>query len=156
MFRVFRITGFGAALLAVLQLCACAGSLSGQVYPRSQARQTWHVEEGKVTDVDEVLIEGQRTYAGHAGGGYIGYELGRLTTSGRGQGLAGAVGAVAGAAAGGAIEEHATREKGLQISVELDQGATIAIVQAADQQFQVGQRVRVLRGPNGEARVQSI
>ena len=55
---------------------------------------------------------GQQERARHAGGGYVGYELGRTMGSGRGRDLAGAVGAVAGAATGQVVEERATRQNG--------------------------------------------
>ena len=106
--------------------------------------------------IDAVTIGGERGYLGSAGGGYIGYEVGRYVVDGSGRGVAGAVGAVAGAVAGDAIEERATRQDGLQITVDLEEGATVAIVQAADQPFAVGERVKVLRSHGGAARVTKI
>jgi outer membrane lipoprotein SlyB len=53
---------------------------------------------------------------------------------------------VAGGVAGAAIEEGVTRQKGLEITVKLDNGRMIAITQAADEQFRPGERVRVLTG----------
>jgi outer membrane lipoprotein SlyB len=55
--------------------------------------------------------------------------------------------------AGSATQEAATRQMGLEITVQLDNGEVVAIVQAADQSFDEGDQVRVLRRPNGEARV---
>jgi outer membrane lipoprotein SlyB len=147
---------FLSVLLAAFIVAGCASSPSSKVYPRHHAQQAWTVEYGKVTGVDSVTIEGERTYLGHAGGGYIGYEVGRAVVDGSGRGVAGAVGAVAGAAAGGAIEERATRQDGLQITVDLEKGPAIAIVQADDEQFRVGERVKVLRGQRGAARVTKI
>jgi outer membrane lipoprotein SlyB len=60
---------------------------------------------------------------------------------------------VAGAVAGQAIEEKATRQDAWQFMVELDGGRTISIVQARDQSFAVGERVRVYTRPGGAARV---
>ena len=144
------------ALLMTSLGAGCASSASSKVYPRYQAQQVWRVEYGKVTEVDAVTIEGERSYLGRAGGGYIGYEVGRAAVDGSGRGVAGAVGAVAGAVAGDAVEERATRQPGLQITVDLDEGATVAIVQATDQPFAVGERVKVLRGQRGAARVTKI
>jgi len=145
-----------AALLAAFMVAGCASSASSKVYPRHQAQQAWTVEYGKVAGVDAVTIEGERTYLGRVGGGYIGYEVGRAAVDGSGRGVAGAVGAVAGAVAGDAIEERVTRQDGLQITIDLDKGSTIAVVQADDQQFQVGEHVKVLRGHRGAARVAKI
>jgi outer membrane lipoprotein SlyB len=63
---------------------------------------------------------------------------------------------VAGAVAGEAIEERATRERGLQITVDLDSGRSIMVVQAADQPFAVGERVRIYSRADGAARVSSL
>jgi outer membrane lipoprotein SlyB len=46
-----------------------------------------------------------------------------------------------------------TRQQGLQITVRLDSGRTIAVTQAADEAFRPGDRVRVLSG-GGVTRVQ--
>src|SRR5262249_36808461 len=86
-------------LSSALIVGGCVSSTSGNVYPRNQTRQAWTVEEGKVSEVKEVKIEGQQTYLGHVGGGYIGYEVGRYVGNGRGRDVAGAVGSVAGAVA---------------------------------------------------------
>ncbi len=67
--------------------------------------------------------------------------------------MARAAGTIAGAAAGSAIEESATRQTGLEITVKLDNGETVSIVQEADERFDEGDLVRVLRRPDGSARV---
>jgi outer membrane lipoprotein SlyB len=114
------------------------------------------VVEGRVSEIKPVQIEGNRSVLGTAGGGYVGYELGRVMGDGRGRDLAGAVGAVAGAAAGQAVEERATRQDALQITIDLDRGETIAVVQAADVSFAPGERVKVLRRGDGAARVAKL
>ena len=56
-------------------------------------------------------------------------------------------GAIVGALAGGlgeaAVEEATTRQEGLEITVKLDHGHTIAVV-PADVRFQAGERLRVM------------
>ena len=143
-------------LAAVLATAGCAPPASGRYYSRQEARVAWDVRYGKVAAVDEVVIEGQRTALGRVGGGLIGYQVGRTVGDGSGQDVAAAVGAVAGAVAGQAIEQRATREDAWQITVELDSGRTIAVVQARDESFQVGERVRVYMRRNGAARVGKI
>jgi outer membrane lipoprotein SlyB len=103
--------------------------------------------------VREVLIEGSKSGAGGLAGGIMGYALGNTVGGGSGKGVARAAGTVAGAAAGSAIEESATRQTGLEITVKLDNGETISIVQGADERFDEGDLVRVLRRPDGSARV---
>jgi outer membrane lipoprotein SlyB len=53
---------------------------------------------------------------------------------------------------GAAAEEAVTRQRGVEITVKLDSGRMIAITQAADEEFKVGERVRVLSG-GGTTRV---
>ena len=142
------------ALAAALALGACA-TTSGPVYPRHQAHSAWKVDEGRVVDVDPATIEGRRTAIGRVGGGLIGYEAARTVGEGAGSRIAGAVGAVAGAVAGSAVEERATRTAAWAITVEIDGGRTLQVIQPDDQRFAVGERVRVYtRG--GQARVGKI
>jgi len=131
----------------------CATPSSPNVYSRSDAMKSWDVSTGEVVDIKSVVIDGTQSPLGTAGGGYIGYELGRTVGHGSGNDIAAAVGTVAGAAAGRAVERTATPQDGLQITVRLDNGDTIAIVQSADVGFSDGERVKVLRRGNGEARV---
>jgi outer membrane lipoprotein SlyB len=144
------------ALVTMSLLCACAAPSSGNVYSRSEARTAWTVVQGRVSDIKPVQIEGNKSVLGTAGGGYVGYELGRTVGSGDGRDLAGAVGAVAGAVAGQVVEERVTRQDGVQITIDLDRGETIAVVQAADISFEPGERVKVLRRGDGAARVSKL
>ena len=103
--------------------------------------------------VREVLIEGTKSGLGGLAGGVMGFALGSTVGGGSGKGVAMAAGTVAGAAAGAAIEESATRQTGLEITIKLDNGQVVSIVQAADERFDEGDLVRVLRRPDGTARV---
>ena len=89
------------------------------------------------------------------GGGAIGYAIGRSVGDGSGHRVAGAVGGVAGAVASREVEGAARTRPGLEITVQLDRGDTLVIVQPADEAFVGGQRVRVLLGRGGAARVNS-
>jgi outer membrane lipoprotein SlyB len=148
-----RSLSIAVAALAVLLAAGCAAPSSGKVYSREEARTAMTVFEGVVKEVKPITIEGQKTWMGGAGGGWVGYELGRSVGHGTGRDIAGAVGGVAGAVAGQAVEEAVTRQKGIQITVRLDNGETIAVAQSADVVFSPGERVDVLRGRNGSARV---
>jgi outer membrane lipoprotein SlyB len=53
---------------------------------------------------------------------------------------------------GSAVEEGITRKNALEITVKLDSGRVVSVVQEADVPFQVGDRVRLLTG-GLEARV---
>jgi len=137
--------------LATLALTGCASGLGSEDYQRHQARSVHEVAFGTVLEVRKVLIEGTKSGVGPAAGAGIGM----ITTSGSGRsgGVRGILGAVGGGIAGAAIEEAATRQKGYEITVKLDSGRTLAIVQAATEEFKPGERVRVLYGARGSARV---
>ncbi len=140
------------ALLLVLT-AGCASSMSGNAYSRDQARKVQTVDEGTVMYVRSVQIEGTKSGLGTIAGGVLGAVVGSTIGGGSGRAVATVAGGVVGGVAGSAVEEGATKQDGLEITVELDYGEVIAIVQAADQPFFVGDRVRVLRRPDGTARV---
>jgi outer membrane lipoprotein SlyB len=130
-----RSSRIAIAACLIVGAAGCMTPSSPHVYSRSDAMKAWNVSDGRVVEVRPVLIDGTYGPLGTAGGGYIGYEVGRSIGSGSGRSIAGAVGTVAGAAAGRAVESAATRQNGLQITVRLDTGDTIAIVQSADVGF---------------------
>lgn len=139
-------------LFAALTLGGCAGGLGSSDYSRSQARSAQEVQMGVVVAVRNVKIEGTKTPVGTGAGAVVGGLAGSEVGGGRGS-VAGAVlGAVAGGLAGSAIEEGVTRQNGLEITVRLDSGRTIAVTQGADEYFRPGDRVRVLSG-GGTTRV---
>jgi len=147
---LFRIAIISIALVF---LAGCASSMSGSAYSRSEARSAMDVQYGTVQSVRSVLIEGTKTPIGAGTGAVIGGVLGNSVGGGTGRTLATVGGAVAGGLAGAAIEEGVTRQQGLEITVRLDNGRTIAVVQAADQQFSPGDRVQVSTARDGSARV---
>jgi outer membrane lipoprotein SlyB len=142
-----------SVLLAAALIGSCASSRSANVYSRDQAQQAQTVTTGVVTAVRSVLIEGTKTPAGVVAGGALGGIAGSAVGGGKGSALMTVVGAIAGGAAGAAAEEGITRKAGLEITVALDNGKTIAVVQEADQAFKAGDRVRVLSAPDGTSRV---
>ncbi|MDF1553093.1 MAG: hypothetical protein P1P84_08530 [Deferrisomatales bacterium] len=140
-------------IAAVLTLTGCASSMSGDVYSRDQARKVQRVEEGEIIAVREVMIEGTKSGAGAVAGGAVGGVLGSMLGGGKGQILGAVGGVIAGAGAGAVAEEAGTRQKGLEFTVKLASGEVIIIVQAADREYLVGEQVKVVRSPDGTARV---
>ena len=140
-------------LAAGLVLSGCPASMSGGSYTRDQARQAQDVQLGYVESVRQVNIEGTKSGVGAVSGAALGGVAGSNIGGGRGQ-IAGAIGgAVLGGVAGAAIEEGVTRQPGLEITVRLDNGRMTAVTQAADEPFYPGDRVRLLIGSDGVARV---
>ncbi len=125
-------------------LAACASSNSGSVYKRDDARKVQTVKTGVVESVRTVKLEGTKSPVGTVAGGAVGGIAGSSIGSGRGSAIAAVIGAVAGGIAGSAIEEGVTRKDALEITVKLDGGAMIAIVQEADEEFHPGEKVRIV------------
>jgi outer membrane lipoprotein SlyB len=143
---VLLITGITVAL------AGCTFPSSRRTVPAAQANVLQRAELGTVTSVREVNIEGQKGQLGMYGGGIIGAAAG---SGGRGVGgaVVQATSAVAGAVAGQAVEEVATRKRAQEITIRLDDGSTVTVTQESSTGlFMDGDRVRVLNG-GGQARV---
>ena len=76
----------------------------------------------------------------------------RRLPGGRGSAIAAVVAGVAGGLIGNKVENAATKKQGLEITVQLDSGNIISVVQQAEENFQAGDRVRLLTS-KGVARV---
>jgi outer membrane lipoprotein SlyB len=155
--KVARKIKYGVIFLVFCSVpfwgASCASSKSGSVYTRDQARQSQTVQLGVVASVRTVLIEGTKTPAGTVAGGALGGVAGSAVGGGTGRSVMTVVGAIAGAAAGSAVEEGLTRKQGLEITVRLENGTVLAVVQEADEAFAVGDSVRVLKASDGTTRV---
>lgn len=148
-----KIERTGIVLVGLAFLASgCASSLSGSAYSRDQARTEQSVRIGTVDQVRTVQIEGTKTAVGPVAGAAVGGLAGSTIGGGRGRDIATVVGAVVGGLAGAAAEEGLTRQQGLEITVRLDNGELIAVTQAADEAFAIGDRVRLVSG-GGTTRV---
>ncbi len=133
-------------VLMAIAAAGCSTSNSGDVYTREQTRQVQTVKMGVVEGVRLVKIEGTKSPVGTVGGAAVGGIAGSSVGQGKGSMIGAVVGAVAGGLAGSALEEGVTRKDGVEITVKLDSGTMLAIVQEADEKFSPGDRVRVLEG----------
>ena len=140
--------------IATAMLAGCAQpGLGGGNYTRGQVRGEQSVRISTVESVRDVTIDardtGTGTLAGAAIGGVAGSTLG-------GGSRANAVGAIAGAVVGGiigsAVEKNNNDRVGVEVTVRLEGGKMIAITQEKDEDFRVGDRVRILSG-QGTTRV---
>ena len=131
----------------------CASGLGSGDYERREARRVYEVRMGVVESVRSVRLEGTESGVGAAAGAAVGGIAGSTVGGGKGQTIGAVLGAVAGGVAGAAAEEALTRKPGLEITVRLDSGRTIAVVQEdTGERFAIGDRVRVLES-GGQARV---
>jgi outer membrane lipoprotein SlyB len=134
-----------AILFVVLLLAACAdGSYRTEPIPMEPERG------GVVEEVRSVPL-GDRGggIAGTIVGGGAGAAAGRTVGSGRGTQAATVVGAVAGTIAGNVIAGGVGAREGLEITVRLDSGRQLLVVQPDGETFKPGERVRVLSEKQG-------
>lgn len=100
-----------------------------------------------VEEVRSVPLPGSSGgYIGAVGGSAAGGIAGSTVGSGRGSQAAAVAGAVAGSVAGVALENALTSKDGLEITVRLDTGRQMLVLQPAGETFRPGERVRVISG----------
>jgi outer membrane lipoprotein SlyB len=140
------------ASLCVLALGGCAYPQGSRDYRGYQVMGEQSVRFGVVDSVRPVNISPRDTGVGTAGGAVLGGIAGSNVGGGSGQ-VAGAVGgAILGGIIGSQVEHSANERPGVEITVLLDSGKYISVVQVADEDFRPGDRVRVLSG-RGTTRV---
>lgn len=144
--------GITAVLLTVTVAGCAPRSMSGDVYSRERAQRVQTIEYGEVIEVRQVLIEGTKSGVGTLAGGALGGALGSGIGRGAGSTIGVVGGAIVGGLAGSAVEEGATQQTGVEVTIRIDTGRTIALVQGIDPPVFVGDRVKVLRNPDGSAR----
>ncbi|CUB05152.1 MAG: outer rane lipoprotein SlyB [Tepidiphilus sp.] len=131
--------------VAALVAAGCASDLGGGTYSRAEARRMMTVQYGVVEAVRPVQLEGTKSPLGAGAGAIVGGVAGSGVGGGRGEIVGATVGAVAGGLAGAALEEAATRKPGVEVTVRLENGRVIAVVQEDQGEgFRVGERVRVV------------
>jgi outer membrane lipoprotein SlyB len=141
-------------LCSVSLLVGCASrSQSAKVYTQDQAKMSHSVVLGTVTRIEAVTIEGSKSGVGTVGGGVAGGVLGSMVGGGKGSILMAVGGAVAGAVGGSLAEEKITEKNALEIEVQLDTGGIQLVVQEPDEEFAIGDRVRIVKGADGSSRV---
>ncbi|MBV1790577.1 glycine zipper 2TM domain-containing protein [Marinobacterium sp. D7] len=144
-----RLRSGAVLLLAALTLGGCAQqSLTGDTYSRREARQVQHVQYAVVDSVRPVVIEGRTDgVVGAGAGAIVGGIAGSTIGGGKGSSITTVLGAVAGGIAGQRIEEATSRRQGQELTLRLDNGELISVVQEVEnnQFFRAGDRVRILR-----------
>lgn len=141
-----RFLNFSLALLAAVAITGCASGLGGGDYERTEARRVMSVRMGVVEGVRPVKLEGTNSPIGTLGGAAVGGIAGSTVGGGKGANIAAVVGAVVGGLAGAAAEEGLTRKQGIEVTLKMDNGELLAIVQEdGGENFVPGERVRLLQ-----------
>ena len=135
--------GLAIFLSVLIAGCATSGDTvrSGEQVQRERA-----VRPGVVESTRDVTIEGgQPTGAGGVIGAVVGGVGGSYVGSGHGTIIGSVVGSVLGGLAGNAAERVGSRKPGVELTIRLDEGRTIVVVQSvAEELFKTGDRVRVI------------
>lgn len=138
--RFVLLPAAGCALL----LGACTPQPTPYSYGRGETMRPMQVEYGTVENIRPVDIRPGETRVGMIAGALLGGVAGSQIGGGTAENIAGGVaGAVAGGMLGSAIQ-GSQRTPGLELTVRMDAGNTIAVVQpGAPNDFRVGDRVAV-------------
>lgn len=135
-------------VLSLLLAQGCAKSLEGDVYSRDEAQRTMNVQWATIIETKPIVIEGDRSQKGQMAGGIIGGAAGYGVTDSNTRALTTAIGTVAGAIVGEMAEEQLTNAQGLEITIKLDNGENIIIVQEVENvnDFVAGDKVKLVSG----------
>ena len=160
-----------AAIVGALALAGCAslppglqspGQYSPTTYAPGAVQQVQQVQVGTIIAIAPVTVRasGTETATGEGLGAAVGGLLGHSAGGGNGKTLATIAGAVAGGIGGGMATQHIYSQPALQITVRIagcagSFGCTVAVTEAASasQPLRVGERVEIVSGGWGAARV---
>lgn len=149
--RAATILSIPVALM--LSLGGCATTTNSSTFTRDEANTVMPVAFGRLVDIRAVQIRPGQTRLGAIAGAVIGGAAGSTIGSSTAANIAGAAGgAVVGGAVGSAVQ-GSQRTNGVELTVRLESGETIAVVQPGNpNDYRVGDRVRVT-GTADRARV---
>ena len=130
---------------------ACVST--GGAYSRGQVGTLQQVDFGTIEHVRAVSIDG-KSGVGAGIGAVVGGIVGSGIGSGRGRDLATVLGAVGGGVLGSKAQKELTKVEGVELTVRLDNGRVVAVIQELSREayLSVGDRVRVIT-LHGKARV---
>ena len=148
-------------LLLIAGLSACDNNaMQPGIVSTSGANGYYAGQTGRVVSVQEARIRGGSQSgvsngtlvgggAGLLGGAVLG---GAISHSAGGALLGGLLGAVGGAIAGTAIDRNGGSGRGIEVTVQKDDGQNVVIAQRDDGDVQLGDRVQIVTDRNGVAK----
>lgn len=152
-----------ASLMASLGACTQTGGATQPGYVNTSANNSYNSgynsaqggEQGRVVSVREVPLRGgsgmnDGTLVGGGLGAAGGAAIGAATTNSVGGAVVGGLlGAVGGAIAGNIVGRNGSSQRGIEVTVQKDDGQTVTIAQADNGDVQMGDWVRVVQDRNG-------
>lgn len=145
---MMRFIGSAAVLAGAIALGGCAYHAGSGDYRGYETQGEQSVRFGVVETVRPVRIQPYNTGVGGTAGAFAGGIAGSNVGGGNGQIVGAIAGTILGAIIGSNIEQQANEIQGVEVTVLLDSGKYIAVVQGADEPFRSGDRVRILSGRN--------
>ena len=130
----------------LLFLTSCANSsLKPDSYDRESVQKISNVLYGEVVSLKKVTIEGG-TKSGTIVGGLVGAAAGSQVSDSKPESEIGAViGGAIGATLGGNVSKSIQSVEGVQLTINMDDGRTISVVQETSQySFSIGDLVEVI------------
>ncbi|PSV25879.1 MULTISPECIES: glycine zipper 2TM domain-containing protein [unclassified Photobacterium] len=142
-------------ILSTLGLAGCATNPYGNAYNVNDARQMQEVYYGTVTRTQAVTLNGNGNGIGTLAGGAIGGILGSGVGGGTGSQIAAIGGALLGGYLGNEAGNEVTKRNGVNLTIKLDSGRTVSIVQQVNPNvmFHAGERVQINISDDGTSRV---
>ena len=128
-------------------------SLKSDTYDRDSSQRISNVLYGEVVSLKKVSIEGE-IKSGTIVGGLVGAAAGSQVSDSKPESEIGAViGGAIGATIGGNVSKNIQSVEGIQLTINMDDGRTISVVQETSQyNFSIGDLVEVI-STKGKTRV---
>ena len=148
-----------AALAVILGACNQTGGATQPGIVNTSAPGSYSGDSGRVVSIRAVAVRGggsgvsNGTLVGGGLGAAGGAAIGAATTNSvAGALVGGLLGAVGGAIAGTAIDSSGGgSQRGIEVTVQKDDGQTVVVAQADNGDVQMGDRVRIVQDRNGVA-----
>ena len=148
-----------AACLGGLGACTQTAGTTQPGYVNTSATNSYNGgyggAQGRVMAIREVPLRGgsgmnDGTLVGGGLGAAGGAAIGAATTNSVGGAVVGGLlGAVGGAIAGNIIGRNGSSQRGIEVTVQKDDGQTVTIAQVDNGDVQMGDRVRIVQDRNG-------
>ena len=144
--RLKRFLSLASVATLSIFLTGCLADLTGSNYDRGEARTLQTVQFGEIVEIEAVKVDGTQSGVGAVAGAATGGIAGSTIGGGKGKSLAAIAGAVAGGVLGNYAERKVTESSSMNLTIRLDNGNYISVVQQLEQgnSLQVGDRVKVL------------
>ena len=147
------------ALTASLGACTQTGGATQPGYVNTSASGNYgggySAEQGRVMSIREVALRGgsgmnDGTLVGGGVRAAGGAAIGAATTRSVGGAVVGGLlGAVGGAIAGNIVGRGGSSQRGIEVTIQKDDGQTVTVAQPDNGDVQMGDRVRIVQDRNG-------